>query len=260
MRILSLGAGVQSSTLALLAEHGETEKPDCAIFADTGWEPDSVYKCLEWVKDNVSFPVYVVSAGNIKEDLQANLSGSGKRFPSMPFFTSNGGIGRRQCTNDYKIQPVQKKARELLGYAPRKRIPENSVQMMIGISLDEIQRMKPSRIKWVENVYPLIDQRMSRADCLIWMERQGYPEPPKSSCIGCPFHSNKAWMDIKRTDPESWKSAVAIDAELRADGLRGKMANEEYMHQSLKPLGEASLGDEQTIDMFNNECEGMCGV
>lgn len=38
MRILSLGAGVQSSTLALMAEHGEIEKPDYAIFADTGWE------------------------------------------------------------------------------------------------------------------------------------------------------------------------------------------------------------------------------
>ena len=38
LRILSLGAGVQSSTMALMADEGAFEhKPDYAIFADTGW-------------------------------------------------------------------------------------------------------------------------------------------------------------------------------------------------------------------------------
>lgn len=36
MNIISLGAGVQSSTMALMEKHGEiTPMPDCAIFADT---------------------------------------------------------------------------------------------------------------------------------------------------------------------------------------------------------------------------------
>ena len=40
-RSLSLGAGVQSTVLALMAERGDhgLSKPDVAIFADTGWEP-----------------------------------------------------------------------------------------------------------------------------------------------------------------------------------------------------------------------------
>lgn len=47
LRILSLGAGVQSTTLALMAAHGEIgAMPDCAIFADTGWEPKAVYEHL----------------------------------------------------------------------------------------------------------------------------------------------------------------------------------------------------------------------
>jgi hypothetical protein len=42
--VLSLGAGVQSTTLALMAAHGEVgPMPDCAIFADTCWEPKAVY-------------------------------------------------------------------------------------------------------------------------------------------------------------------------------------------------------------------------
>ena len=47
-RFLSLGAGVQSSTLALMIAHGELEPVDAAIFADTGWEPKKVYVWLDW--------------------------------------------------------------------------------------------------------------------------------------------------------------------------------------------------------------------
>ena len=39
LRILSLGAGVQSSTLAMLIEKGKIPMVDAAIFADTGAEP-----------------------------------------------------------------------------------------------------------------------------------------------------------------------------------------------------------------------------
>jgi len=48
--VISLGAGVQSSTMALMAANGELPKPDCAIFADTGYEPKAVYRYLEFLK------------------------------------------------------------------------------------------------------------------------------------------------------------------------------------------------------------------
>ena len=66
LRVLSLGAGVQSTTLALMAAHGEIgPMPDCAIFADTGWEPKAVYEHLAWLGSlNVlPFPIHIVSAG-----------------------------------------------------------------------------------------------------------------------------------------------------------------------------------------------------
>ena len=46
LRILSLGAGVQSTTLALMIEKGEIPMVDCAIFSDVGAEPKLVYKHL----------------------------------------------------------------------------------------------------------------------------------------------------------------------------------------------------------------------
>lgn len=51
MNVISLGAGVQSTTLLLMAVHGEiTPKPEYAIFSDTGWEPTKVYKHLELLR------------------------------------------------------------------------------------------------------------------------------------------------------------------------------------------------------------------
>ena len=56
LRILSLGAGVQSSTMALMADAGEFGiKPDAAVFADTGWEPEPVIKHLEYFNYNLDF-------------------------------------------------------------------------------------------------------------------------------------------------------------------------------------------------------------
>tara|TARA_R110001606_G_scaffold340650_1_gene488896 strand:- start:353 stop:583 length:231 start_codon:yes stop_codon:yes gene_type:complete len=57
IRILSLGAGVQSSTLALMIEKGLVPMIDAAIFADTGAEPKKVYEWLNWLEKQVSFPV-----------------------------------------------------------------------------------------------------------------------------------------------------------------------------------------------------------
>lgn len=70
LRVLSLGAGVQSTTLALLAAHGVIgPMPDCAIFADTAWEPQAVYDHLAWLMSPnlLPFPVHVVSAGSLRD-------------------------------------------------------------------------------------------------------------------------------------------------------------------------------------------------
>ena len=57
INVLSLGAGVQSSTMALMAAKGEiTPMPDCAIFADTQAEPQSVYDYLDWLEKQLPFP------------------------------------------------------------------------------------------------------------------------------------------------------------------------------------------------------------
>jgi 3'-phosphoadenosine 5'-phosphosulfate sulfotransferase (PAPS reductase)/FAD synthetase len=88
LRLLSLGAGVQSTTVLLLACEGEIPPFDVALFADTGWEPRAVYANLERLSAHAQrhgIPVHQVSAGNIRADALDPKY----RFVSMPLHTLN---------------------------------------------------------------------------------------------------------------------------------------------------------------------------
>lgn len=85
LRVLSLGAGVQSSTLALMMTRGEVEPAACAIFSDTQWEPRAVYTWLDWLERQLSFPVHRVSQGNLRSAVLRQANATGGRVASVPW-------------------------------------------------------------------------------------------------------------------------------------------------------------------------------
>ncbi|HWN72806.1 MAG TPA: hypothetical protein VNN15_03245 [Solirubrobacterales bacterium] len=292
LHVLSLGAGVQSTTVALMATAGELEPvPDCAIFADTGEEPAAVYRHLDWLMapGRLAFPVHVVRAWEghgkpgikrrLGDEIPAATRGEGKAgsHSRPPFFVANPdgtkGMIRRQCTGDFKIDVIQAKERELLGLKRGQRWPnEIRIIQWIGISTDEATRMKPVMTRRVvngqpvavphptiEGRWPLIERRMSRHDCTLWLTRRGFPIPPKSACGLCPFHSDAEWRAVK-ADPEAWARAVEIDRAIRTGLVSKHLKGALYLHASLKPLEDVDLSGGSQRDLFQNECEGMCGV
>ena len=246
--IISLGAGVQSSTMALMAAHGEIEPmPDCAIFADTMAEPLDVYEWLGWLELKLPFPVYHVSNGSLAKAVRNRKDG----YNPVPFYTSEGGMGRRQCTREYKIVPVNRKARKIAGLAKGERVSEPVITMWKGISWDERQRMDTPRERWVISRFPLIERQLTRGHCLEWMREKGYPEPPRSACVFCPFQTAD-WPNIRENKPDVWEAACRWDAELVKQG--------EHIHPSCLPLTEAVELPAGEQNDWINECEGMCGL
>jgi len=135
------------------------------------------------------------------------------------------------------------------------------VERWIGISTDEIIRAKPSFEAWQMKPFPLIEMRMRQANCLAWLSRHGYPLPPKSACIGCPFHNDARWRHMRDHDPEAWSDAVNVDRAIRT-GVRG-IRGDVFLHRGAVPLEEADLStptDHGQLDLWANECEGMCRV
>lgn len=257
LTVISLGAGVQSTTMALMASHGEiTPMPDCAIFADTGEEPGAVYEHLRWLMSpNVlPFTVHIVATGPLGDRLFDNNEAR------IPTYTDTG-MRRRQCTKNYKLFPIRRKVRELLGKGPREYIPPGAVEQWIGISTDEIIRVTPSRVRFVIRRDPLIEKRMSRWDCTNWLVDHGYSIPPKSSCVFCPYKNNEQWKALRDNDPAGWARAVEIDERLRSPAGIAMFKKPTFVHRQRVPLIDADFTRiDQQINLFNNECEGMCGV
>ncbi|MBO4275499.1 hypothetical protein [Microbispora triticiradicis] len=288
LRLLSLGAGVQSTAILLLACDGTIPTFDAAIFADTGWEPKAVYDHLDRLAEHAAqhgIPVYRVSSGNIRRDALDPEA----RFASMPLYVISpcqictpgatpgrvadltgevdgkhyikytgpcprcGGTGkqpgmaRRQCTSEYKLKPIKQKTRELLGYPHPKPVPKGLyVETAIGISLDEIGRARDSDVQYMRNVFPLLDLKWTRKDCERYLRRAGWGSTAKSACIGCPYHGNRAWRQIRDETPEEWADAVAFDHAIRNGSARANAAGQElrgsmYLHRSRVPLDQAPI-------------------
>jgi hypothetical protein len=264
--VLSLGAGVQSTTVLLMATAGELPRLDAAVFADTGWEPRAVYEHLARVQaaaEQAGIAVYRVTKGNLRRD----ALDPAHRFASMPLHVRNldGGKGmiRRQCTREYKLDPIRRAVRQLWQQAGRP-----PVEQWIGISLDEAHRMRTSDVRYITNVYPLVDRRMTRWDCQRWLTAHGWRNVPKSACIGCPFRSDHEWRWLRDHEPDAWADAIAFDRAIRHghQGGKGELLGQAFLHASLVPLDEADLSTPQDhgqlslLDGFGMECEGMCGI
>lgn len=256
LRSLSLGAGVQSTTIGLLIVEGVLPMVDNAIFADTGWEPAQVYTHLDRLAPVLAaagIELYRVAAGNIRLD----ATDPTRRFATPPWFIRNPdgsqGKGMRQCTSEYKLEPIRRKLRELLGAkAPNYRsVPRgNTAEQWVGFSTDEIGRVSDKvDVRYLTRRHPLLDLGMSRRDCIRFLGTRTAPDGmswarsvTKSACIGCPFHGNRAWRQMRDERPDEFADAVAYDALIRKGGARGEpLRGEAFLHRSMLPLAQAPI-------------------
>src|SRR5215210_5212379 len=188
--LLSLGAGVQSSALLLLSAEGILPKVDAAIFADTGWEPTAVYTHLDRLDTEIAkpagIPIHRVSVGNIRAD----ALNPGHRFASMPMYVRNkdgtDGMGRRQCTSEYKLRPVREQTRRLLGAADKPngrpgRVPTGRwAEQWVGFSTDEADRAeRRNDVGYSRTRYPLLELGWDRGKCSRYLTARGFPDTVK---------------------------------------------------------------------------------
>lgn len=273
IHILNLGAGIQSTALYLMSLRRELDIVfDYAIFADTGIEPDEVYRHLEWLQNMKGGTPIIVkkAASNLGDDLINGTNSAGNKFISIPAFTVNPQTGtrgmlRRQCTGEYKIKVVEEAIRrDVLKLKFRQRKPKNvELWQYMGFSYDEPGRAARARGRfemrgWSKVRFPLIEDEMTRHNCVTYLEEMVPHVVPRSACVCCPYKSNREWLQLKKHDPKGWAKAVEIDDAIRVDD-RGSVETNIFLHKACKPLKDVSL-DENQMDLFPMECEGGCGL
>lgn len=312
----SIGLGIQSTAMALMAIHDILPRPDAFIFADTKWERQGTYENLHKLKplaEKAGIPFYVVNNGNIRADALDPTRSS----PSLPYYIKGGriitvreqyenliksfekkaknpdlfhtldfdakkaeiktfmkgvrdghitdyfhkgkeGMMMRQCTYDYKIVPSVKLIRKLCNPTSK-----NPATFWIGFSIDEIQRMSPSKIKSIKYQYPLIEHRISRQGCVNFLEKIGYPIPCRSSCIGCPFHDDHEWRNLnlfERLEVEDFESRVN-KIGLKRKNKENLAVGRIRLHRSTKTIDtQPYLKDDaqSELDLKSETCGGSC--
>ena len=189
--ILSFGAGV--NTVALMVMLVRDEAPlDGVVFADTGGETPDTYRSVDVAReylDGCQIPFAVVKAP--KSDLYSRAMRR-RVIPSVQW---------RWCTRDFKVNPIHRYYRNL----------ERHVNQYIGIAFDEVHRMRDSRVPFVTNLYPLIDERLTRQDCIDIIAEEGLPIPEKSGCYFCPFNSTDRWRSILEHHPALFDKAIELE-------------------------------------------------
>ena len=268
-RIVSYGAGTQSTAMLLMGLTNKLHaKPDFAIFADTGGEPKEVYDYLNLIKDYVKkefdFDIIIVKPKTsiIEDLLNPRISKkTGKRYLyGNPPLHINGGILLRECTFHYKIDPFNKYMKSKLKIEKKNKEQEKIVEIWMGISTDEMQRMKESTDWWSIKRYPLIEKELMRNDSIKYVEKFGLPTPPRSACTFCPYHSDNDWKRLKELFPDEFQKVVELEKKMQ-DRIKGKSAFKDtpYFHKSCKPISEVNFGEEQ-YGLFDEECDGICGI
>lgn len=260
INVISLGAGKQSSYLLLNALEGKFKyKPDLVVFSDTGCEPSYVYEYLDWLENytmtKYGMPIVKVSNGNLMQDVVDYLNGKASRVAMLPYRLGNGGgIMQRQCTYDYKIAPLRK---FLQSY--RKLVPQdNRIRLWIGISVDEAERIIDSPVKYIEHYYPLVENRVRIDQIINWFSINNLPEPGKSACLICPFHSWEYWSTLKRFQKADFERACDFDDEIRN---YPKLRSKTYLSSQLKPLRDVDFTQDPSLfPELIEECRGMCGL
>lgn len=275
LSVLSLGLGVQSTALYYMSSMELLPRVDYAIFVDTGKEKKKTIQYLKflkgWQKENNGIPIIVVRKKNLYRDLLNSTNSTGQRFSSIPAFTKNEdgttGMLRRQCTNEYKIEMVDRQIREVLNV---KQLTGKVVEVWKGISMDEIERLSIPQDKWKIHVYPLCGyavtksdtlkwgdfERMTRNDIVNWYNLNTLPIPPKSSCVFCPYQSDAAWYDMKVNEPSDFKAAVRVDKAIRNSTKKG-IKSQVFLHDSCMPLDKIDFKP-GLPDLWHGECSGGC--
>jgi len=257
-RVLHLGAGRQSSCMAEMVVLGELPIMDLVVFCDTGDEPSWVYRQVDYLSARLaSVGVELVVAKKRSGGLVADLQSGVGRFASIPLFTRDelGKVSRlkRQCTNEYKIEPADGVVIGWLldhdlaqwvqySHGPRRRRVRGGVltEHYYGISYDEWERAGKRGQGWQVAKYPLIDRKMTTADCIGWLRDRGLPIPRRSACRICPYHDDAYWLMLQEHSPEDFAHVCRFDAWLRSpqarSGLLRNLRDACYVHRSCIPL------------------------
>jgi hypothetical protein len=266
LKVFSFGAGVQSVACLALAAQGQLDYKNFAFcnVGDDSENPASLSYYRDYALPYAQahglslFELRYIRRDGSPDTIFQRLTRPGSRSIGIPVRMSNGAPGRRSCTVDFKIKRVDRWLRQ-------NGAVSSGAMVGLGISFDERLRVRypltDEETPWKQREYPLVDRRIDRAQCIEIIKRAGLPVPPKSSCWFCPYHSGRAWQEMRQSQPALFQQAV--DLETLINERRAALGRDRvFFSRKLKSLDQATSEYDQ-MSLFEDDdiCEsGYCFV
>lgn len=278
LTVLNYSGGTQSSAILWMVLRGDIPRPDSFLVlnADPGMENSKTYEYnKEMFKhcNDAGIEALTVPGPNLYSDLVTLKKSNKNRLDNPPYWVDKGegkkGRLVQKCTYTYKIAPMDRFIRifleERFGISRKtKRLGENIVQKWIGFTFDEVHRIKPSKQKYIEFSYPLIDLEMNREDVDAYFKKNGLVKPPRSVCNACFANGLETFKEMYLNRPEDWKQAVKVDKNVR-DLTQIGVDLPTYVSNTLIPLDTLAEMDfdlsQEREDADDYSCDsGYCFV
>lgn len=282
---MSFGGGVQSTAIAMLAINKDERLlrvtgglvPEMYVFADTGEEAAALYPHVADIQARIEatgahFETVRTPLGGLGDHIIRAVKGGFKRAEQLPFWVRTPTPGvlapvEHRCTRHFKINACTAFARSYFGIHRGKAPCGNDIQLWLGISRDEPQRLRAGPIpkqEWSSYRCVLYEMGWHRSDCATYLLEQGIT-PARSACVFCPYHDMSEWRAIHR-DWNAWLRVLEIDDAL-AEAEREKRPifgfdSPLYLNKYGVRMRDLDLmaQDDPQRSLWNNECSGVCGV
>ncbi len=236
--------------MAVLIGSGKLERPDLCYMTDTGYEKSSTWPFVDgFIRPQLAkagCELIVNSTAELVSEDYASIKSANGTILLPGYTTHSGSIGKLSgfCSGKWKRDVAERYFRSL-GI-------ETAINWL-GISVDEIRRVRNQHRNWLSLRYPLVFEiRMSRLDCVQLIRSTGWAGPiPNSACYMCPNLADAEWAEMKRDWPGDFEKACQIESELRQDDPHF------WLHPSCAPLALVDFDAQRTM-FADRGCTGGC--
>ena len=247
VEVWSCGGGTQSGAIAALIGSGKLPKPDLCFMIDTGREKSGTWLFVDgFIRPQlarVGTELAIVNKADWATVDLVNIHGT----ILLPGFTKqSGSVGKIDgfCSNEWK---------QRVGMRYLRSLGIESCRMWMGISIDEMSRVRTPVVQWVQLFYPLIFEiPMRRHRCADLIRAEGWSGAiPHSACKMCANMSDSEWIQMKTDYPQDFEDACRIEEEIREHD------KDFWFHPSCVPLSEVDFTAQST--MFSDRgCTSGC--
>jgi hypothetical protein len=236
--VWSCGGGTQSGAIAALIASGRLPKPDLCFMTDTGREKSGTWPFVDgFIRPQLAKAGLELEVVPARQFDPVALFAADGVSPLLPGFTTqNGGVGKLTafCSGTWK-RDVSERFLRSKGIV--------TARQWMGISIDEMKRVRSPHRPWIQLWYPLIFAlRMSRLDCVKSILEAGWTGPiPHSACYMCANQSDDEWAEMRRDWPQDFEMACALEAEMQITDPHF------WLHPSCRPLATVDFSAQSTF-------------